>query len=285
MTSSIHRQNHSDWLWKHVAWACFKLNRFSKKTPKNATLRQIYQQGLLLDLRFAPHRAALRQSAFGICVRPTKPLKNSASQYVRHGPAYGDRKTKVKNRWPQAARQILPAERWKLVQPPYVITFDGFCRARWRYCYCWRFSRRVVRFCLMSRPTWHRPKKHPCLLCMHASPSALAAVAIKRWNAKPGLDRYLIVAEKMANQSWRNLGKIIKNRRCFYQWAKIPRKNRPSRCCQYQGQSLLIADKNRTLYRLPARLLERVANDRNRIPPIGRVFTKPTDLWLIWTTF
>ena len=73
-------EDHSDDM-KHMALGLLNLTKVQQKTLKNATLRQIYQQGLLLDLQFAQSEPHLDNQLLAFS-EPTQTLEKFNDQYV-----------------------------------------------------------------------------------------------------------------------------------------------------------------------------------------------------------
>ena len=73
-------EDHSDDM-KHMALGLLNLTKVQQKTLQNATLRQIYQQGLLLDLQFTQNEPHLDNQLLAFS-EPTQTLEKFNDQYV-----------------------------------------------------------------------------------------------------------------------------------------------------------------------------------------------------------
>lgn len=79
-------EDHGDDM-KHMALGLLNLTKVQQKTLQNVTLRQIYQQGLLLDLRFAQNEPHLDNQLLAFN-EPTQTLEKFNDQYVALEPVH-----------------------------------------------------------------------------------------------------------------------------------------------------------------------------------------------------
>ena len=259
-------EDHSDDM-KHMALGLLNLTKVQQKTLQNVTLRQIYQQGLLLDLQFAQNEPHLDNQLLAFS-EPTQTLEKFNDQYVallqRSDRKQGKKTIDIKQR--QFCLQSVEAVSHHMYRLTVQTDSD---LSDLPAGYAFLFDVKLPETDLKKHP---RPYRYYTLrkawqtVNENGETQNLAWIDIYCHGEKNG--------EISLGETW---VKSLKTGDVFTSEREFPEKIDHLDVNQPQGQSLLIADE--TSLPTVARLLEQSPMTEQTIPPIVLTFLQnPLDL-------